>query len=126
MRDIIGLTVWHRAYFFPPCFQQLRGDLDCIEAKIADKRAFWGCIQVLYCLVGVSALMVFVEQPDTLFGDCFDPHEWPCTELYEFRTSHYGDGTDKFVRLTTRNVQLQPPPFPFARCLHLAHTVCWM
>ena len=115
VHDILHLTTWHRAFFFPPCFQQLRGDLDCIEAKILDKRAFWGCLQVLYCIVGVSALMVFVEQPDTIFGDCFDPAAWPTVELYEFRTSHYGDPTDKFVRLTTRNVCLQAPTQPFVR-----------
>ena len=44
-RDVLHLAAWHRAFFFPPCFQQLRGDLDCIENKIADKRAFWGCIR---------------------------------------------------------------------------------
>ena len=115
VHDILHLTTWHRAFFFPPCFQQLRGDLDCIEAKILDKRAFWGCLQVLYCIVGVSALMVFVEQPDTIFGDCFDPAAWPAVELYEFRTSHYEDLTDKFVRLTTRNVCLQAPTQPFVR-----------
>ena len=104
-----------RAFFFPPCFQQLRGDLDCIESKIADKRAFWGCLQVLYCIFSVRALMVFVEQPDTIFGDCFDPDEWPAVELYEFRTAHYDDPSDKFVRLTTRNVRLQAPTHPFAK-----------
>ena len=100
---------------FPPCFQQLRGDLDCIENKIADKRAFWGCLQVLYCIFSVAALMVFVEQPDTIVGDCFDPDEFSAVELYEFRTSHYGDPSDKFVRLTTRNVRLQAPTHPFAK-----------
>ena len=59
--------------------------------------------------------MVFVEQPDTLFGDCFDPDEWPAVELYEFRTAHYDDPSDKFVRLTTRNVRLQAPTRPFAQ-----------
>ena len=28
VRDVLHLAVWHRALFFPPCFQQLRGDLD--------------------------------------------------------------------------------------------------
>ena len=115
VRDIIHLATWHRAIFFPPCFQQLRGDLDCIEDKIADKRAYWGCLQVLYCIFTVAALMVYVEQPDTIFGDCFDPDEWPSVELYEFRTSHYDDPTDKFVRLTTRNVRLSAPTHPFVR-----------
>ena len=115
VRDILHLAVWHRALFFPPCFQQLRGDLDCIVNKIEDKRAFWGCLQVLYCIFSVSALMVFVEQPDTIFGDCFDPDEWPAVELYEFRTAHYDDPSDKFVRLTTRNVRLQAPTHPFSK-----------
>ena len=115
VRDVIHLTVWHRAFFFPPCYQQLRGDLDCIVSKIADKRAFWGCLQVLYCIVSVCALMVFVEQPDTIFGDCFDPDAWAAVELYEFRTAHYDDPSDKFVRLTTRNVRLQAPTHPFSQ-----------
>ena len=115
VRDVLHLAVWHRAFFFPPCFQQLRGDLDCIVNKIEDKRAFWGCLQVLYCIFSVSALMVFVEQPDTIFGDCFDPDEWPAVELYEFRTAHYDDPSDKFVRLTTRNVRLQAPTHPFSK-----------
>lgn len=115
VRDIIHLTVWHRALFFPPCYQQLRGDLDCIVNKIADKRAFWGCLQVLHCIFSVCALMVFVEQPDTIFGDCFDPDEWAAVELYEFRTAHYDDPSDKFVRLTTRNVCLRAPTHPFTQ-----------
>merc|ERR1712127_1066853 len=75
----------------------------------------WGCLQVLYCIVSVCALMVFVEQPDTIFGDCFDPDAWAAVELYEFRTAHYDDPSDKFVRLTTRNVRLQAPTHPFSQ-----------
>ena len=110
VRDLLVIRVWERAYFFPPCFQQLRGDLDCLANKIDDGRAFWGCATVLHALFSVTANMVFVEQPDTLVTDCFDHTEWPDTELYEFRTVHYGDSSDKFVRLTTRNVNLSPPP----------------
>ena len=110
-RDLLDITLWDRAYLFPPCFQQLRGDLDCIEAKILDQRAFWGCALVLLCLFATTAAMVFVEQPDVLFHDCFYAQEWPDVDVYSFRTSHYGDDSDKFVRLTTRNVVLDPPPF---------------
>ena len=118
--DLLDIQVWARAYFFPPCFQQLRGDLDCLPCKIDDGRAFWGCALVLHVLFTVTALMVCVEQPDTLVADCFDPYDWPDTKVYEFRTAHYGDSSDKFVRLTTRNVRLeapqhadrQPPPLP--------------
>ena len=38
VNDLLDLTVWKAAFLFPPCYQQLRLDLDCIEAKIADMR----------------------------------------------------------------------------------------
>lgn len=110
VRDLLTIQVWERAYFFPPCYQQLRGDLDCLPHKIDDGRAFWGCALVLHVLFTVTSHMVFVEQPDTIVADCFNPAEWSDTEIYEFRTAHFGDTSDKFVRLTTRNVSLSAPP----------------
>ena len=115
VNDLLDLTVWSAAYLFPPCYQQLRFDLDCIEAKITDMRAFWGCAQVLRCICVTTATIVIVEQPDTLVADCFDAHDWPDTCMLEFRTCHYGDETDKFVRLTVRNATLRAPPFPYAK-----------
>ena len=114
-RLLLSLTVWSYAVLFPPCFQQLRGDLDCIEAKIKDGRAFWGCALVVYCIVATTAVMLAVEQPDTLVHDAFDAQAWPDVRVVELRTAEYGD-KDKFVRLTLRNVApLQPPPYPGAR-----------
>ena len=115
VRPLLTITVWQRAYLFPPCFQQLRGDLDCIELKIEDGRAFWGSAMVLLCIFLTTALMLLVEQPDTIFNDAFDADAWPDVQVHEFRTAQYGDSPDKFVRLTTRNVALPPPPFPGAR-----------
>ena len=61
VRPLLTITVWQRAYLFPPCFQQLRGDLDCIELKIEDGRAFWGSAMVLLCIFLTTALMLLVE-----------------------------------------------------------------
>lgn len=47
VRDVVGLQRWEAVYFFPPCFQQLRGDKDCLAYKLADGRAFWGMVFVL-------------------------------------------------------------------------------
>ena len=52
MRPLLTIKQWDRAYLFPNCFQQLRADLDCLELKIADHRAFWGCAFVLLCICG--------------------------------------------------------------------------
>lgn len=41
IRDVVSLQLWEAAYLFPPCFQQLRGDIrDCLAYKLADGRAF--------------------------------------------------------------------------------------
>lgn len=101
-RDVVDLGGWKRAYLFPPCFQQLRADRDCLEAKIADCRAFWGCALVLWCCCAEADLLV-VEQPDTIFAD-FVPYAFA-----QFRTSCFDDSPDKFVRLYLRNAELRPP-----------------
>jgi hypothetical protein len=46
----VGLRFWERAYFFPNCFQHLRGDNRCLHLKIDDCRAFWAAAMVLWCL----------------------------------------------------------------------------
>jgi hypothetical protein len=46
VRLILPLRHWERAFLFPPCFQQLRQDQDCLPLKIADGRAYWGCATV--------------------------------------------------------------------------------
>ena len=110
VRDVVPLACWRRAFFFPPCFQQLRADEDCLQAKIDDGRAFWGCALVIWCFCTPSELLM-VEQPDTIVAD-FLP-----LEFLETRTSAFGDSPDKYVRLYLHNCQLTPPfaPDPAAR-----------
>ena len=43
VRDVLHLAAWHRAFFFPPCFQQLRGDLDCIDRSYDAERTGVPC-----------------------------------------------------------------------------------
>ena len=110
VRLVVSLRVWERAFFFPPCFQQLRADEDCLPFKKSDGRAFWGCVTILYALYAVSAHMIVVEQPDTIFSDYHDARH------VTFRTSAFGDAPDKFVRLFMRNTTLQiPTAFPLCR-----------
>ena len=102
VRDVVELGGWLRVFLFPPCFQQLRADRDCLEAKIADCRAFWGCAMVLWCCCVTASLLV-VEQPDTIVAD-FVPYAFT-----QFRTSCFRDSPDKFVRLFVRNAAVHPP-----------------
>ena len=104
VRDVIELGGWERVFLFPPCFQQLRADRDCLQAKIADCRAFWGCALVLWCFC-VAADLLVVEQPDTIVSD------FVLLSFMEFRTSCFRDEPDKYVRLFLRNAVL---PLPFA------------
>ena len=104
VRDVVELGGWERVFLFPPCFQQLRADRDCLQAKIADCRAFWGCAMVLWCFC-VQATLLVVEQPDTIVAD------FVTLSFMEFRTSCFRDEPDKFVRLFLRNAVL---PLPFA------------
>jgi hypothetical protein len=107
VRDIISLTRWEAIFFFPNCFQQLRAD-DCLKEKMADGRTFWGCAMVLWCLCCTASDIVVVEQPDTIVYDYFTPFG---VVLHEFRTTLFGDVTDKFVRLGVRGLapdQLDP------------------
>ena len=115
LRDIIGLQVWEAVFFVGPnCYQHLRGDLDCLQYKIADGRAFWAGIMVLWCICCSTALMMLVEQPDTIGHDYFQFETQHEVAVMETRSGQYGDEPDKFLRLTTRNMQLEPPPHPNA------------
>ena len=109
-RDVVMLQHWSRVFLFPPCFQQLRADEDCLQAKIDDGRAFWGCALVIFCFC-VAADLLVVEQPDTIVADYVD------ASFTEFRTSSFGDSPDKFMRLFIRNGILAAPfaPDPSAR-----------
>ena len=118
VQDIISLRVWDRVYLFPPCFQHLLGDVDCLEAKLRDGRAFWAGALVLWCVCVASAVSVLVEQPDTLFHHILDMSTYPGVTVVETSTSALGDIDRKFLRLTLRNFALptltdyNPPPLP--------------
>ena len=102
VRLVLPLRTWERAYLFPPCFQQLRADKECLSFKIFDGRAFWGCLMVIYCLCADADLLV-VEQPDTIVADYYD------YEYIELRTSAFGDKMSKFARLAVRNLTIELP-----------------
>ncbi|KAL3926660.1 MAG: hypothetical protein SGPRY_003197, partial [Prymnesium sp.] len=108
VRDIVGLQLWEAAYFSPPCFQQLRRDEDCLAYKLADRRAFWGMVFVLWCFACPNALSVCVEQPDTVVPDFIDLGETAGACVREFTTDNCGDAERKFVRLSCRNLSLPP------------------
>ena len=115
VRDIIELQVWEAVFFVGPnCYQHLRGDLDCLDFKIADGRAFWAGLMVLWCICCGTAMMLLVEQPDTIGHDYFQFEVEHEVAVIETRSGRYGDKPDKFIRLTTRNMQLEPAPFPDA------------
>ena len=123
VRDVVHLTYWDAAYFFPSCTQIVRFD-KCLDLKICDGRSFWGCAVVLWCLCCPYARVVCVEQPDTIVYDGFKPHG---VRFYAFRTSELGD-PDKFVRLAVRGATLpltssaaQPQPDRGDPPRHLAH-----
>ena len=100
--SVLPLARWERVYLFPPCFQQLRADTDCLPFKQQDGRAFFGCLAVLFCMCVVTPLLV-VEQPDTIAADYI---EGP---FLNFRTADFGDEPNKFVRLYVRGAHLALP-----------------
>ena len=107
VRLLLTLTSWERAYLFPPCSMTLRADEDCLQLKISDGRAFWGAAFVIFCWTVVTALVVVVEQPDTIVAG-FYPLEEREGHYFEFRTTEYGEKEDKFVRLAVRNALIKP------------------
>ena len=54
VRDVVTLGGWERVFLFPPCFQQLRADHDCLPSQIADCRAYCGSALV-WCVVLLRA-----------------------------------------------------------------------
>ena len=109
IRDILELQLWQIIWFYPNCFQQLRGDVDCIEFKKFDHRAYWGIAVTIFCLCCKFAKAVAVEQPQTIAPDYIDMRQLPATSVTEFHTDQWGDSPSKFVRLTTRNLRLPAP-----------------
>ena len=114
LRDIIALRVWLVIFFVgPPCFQHMERD-DCLEAKIDDMRAFWAGVTVWWCVTCPYALSVLVEQPNTIGHRFVDAGRLEGVQVHHLRTGKYGDTPDKYVRLTTRNLSIESPPYPDA------------
>ena len=118
VQDIINLRTWNRAYMFPPCFQHLIGDSECLPRKLQDGRAFWAGALVLWCICIASAHAVMVEQPDTLLHHMLDVRAYTGVVVLETSTAALGDADRKFLRLTMRNFasptlsDYDPPPLP--------------
>lgn len=118
VQEIIHLRVWDRVYMFPPCFQHLLGDMDCLPYKLQDGRAFWAGALVLWCICTASAKAVLVEQPDTLLHHMLDVSRYDGVTVLETSTAALGDADRKFLRLTLRNfappvcIDYDPPPLP--------------
>ncbi|KAL3928373.1 MAG: hypothetical protein SGPRY_002413 [Prymnesium sp.] len=68
VRDVLHLRRWERFYAFPPCFQQLRGDTQCLPSKIQDGRAYWGCLLAL-----AGKAFVWCTLAALAGTPCFDP-----------------------------------------------------
>ena len=121
VQDIMHVRIWDRAYMFPPCFQHLLGDSDCLPHKLRDGRAFWAGALVLWCMCITSAYAVLVEQPDTLLHHVLDVRLYPNVVVVETTTAALGDVDRKFLRLTMRNFSnlavsdYNPPPLPRPR-----------
>ena len=117
VQDIICIP-WDRVYCFPPCFQHLVGDTNCLPLKLLDGRAFWAGALVLWCICISSAHAVLVEQPDTLLHHVLDVSAYPGVTVVETTTAALGDADRKFLRLTMRNFSTldrsdyNPPPLP--------------
>ena len=107
VQDIIGLRTWDRVYMFPPCFQHLIDDSECLQHKLQDGRAFWAGALVLWCVCVASAHAVMVEQPDTLLHHVLDVSAYAGVVVLETSTAALGDVDRKFLRLTMRN--FSPP-----------------
>ena len=90
-----GREPWLRAYLFPPCTHQTLSDTIARAAKELDGRRFWGILFVIWCWC-VNAIMIMVEQPDTVIPQLYRP---PTQRL---RTSEMGDADDKPINLYER------------------------
>lgn len=87
VQDVAVLKVWKVIFFVgPPCFQQLRGDKECLDAKIRDGRAFRAVAEVAWCISCPHAKPVFVEQPDTIAHDYIEVQLIDGVVVVEVRT----------------------------------------
>eukprot|EP00966_Prymnesium_polylepis_P251374 5811897-Prymnesium_polylepis.2 len=55
-----------------------------------------------------------VEQPNTIGHKFVAAERLKGVEVHHLRTGKYGDEPDKYVRLTTRNLCIEEPPYPDA------------
>ena len=78
----------------------------CLSKKMADGRAYWGAVMVLWCICCAYAEAFLVEQPDTNTHDYLDIASMPGVAVLEVRSSQLGDARDKFFRLTTRGLDM--------------------
>jgi hypothetical protein len=114
LRDIVALRFWLAIFFTGPnCFQHMALD-ECLEDKIHDMRAYWAGVTVWWCVTCPHTLSSLVEQPNTIGHDFVRASEIGGVEVHHVRTGQYGDKPDKYIRLTTRNMTIAPPPYPDA------------
>ena len=95
MRLVLHRKRWHRAFAFPPCTHQTLSDTTARTAKQLDGRMFWGILLVIFCYC-TPALMLLVEQPDTVIPDLF------IQPTQRLRSSELGDSDDKCINLFER------------------------
>lgn len=112
VRDVVGLCMWDIIFAVGPnCYQHLRADLECLSFKIADGRAFWGGVGVVWSLC-LACRGLVVEQPDTIVHDYLTfPSEAGVT-VTECSTTNYGDEAHKFLRMTSVNLRVPEAPYP--------------
>ena len=109
VEDVVDLIHWEAIFCVgPDCYQHHCRD-DYLAAKIGDGRAFWAGAKVLWCICLPRATMVLVEQPDTLVHTMLDYAQLPGVAVHHLRSSLFGDAPDKYLRLTTVNMELDLP-----------------
>ena len=113
--DVVALKRWAAIWFVGPnCYQHLRGDVHCLADKKRDGRAWWGVAKVWWCVCSANGDMLIVEQPDTIAHDYVQWQRLPGVTVHNVRTGQWKDEPDKHMRLTTRNMEIEPPPYPDA------------
>ena len=70
LRLVLGLTIWHHVFLFPPCTHQVLSDTRAGADKRLDGRSFWGIAFFIYCWC-VRARMRMMEQPNTIIPDYY-------------------------------------------------------
>ena len=109
VEDVVDLIHWEAIFCVgPDCYQHHCRD-DYLAAKIGDGRAFWAGAKVVWCICLPRATMVLVEQPDTLVHTMLDYAQLPGVAVHHLRSSLFGDAPDKYLRLTTVNMELDLP-----------------